>query len=425
MEKQQSCNGTSAMKNENVASKLGVSFKNSIKKFANPKFSASYVAKIAILTAISFILYAFAKFSLPFMFPSFLDMQISELPALLAGFSMGPVSGCLVIILKCLFKFPMTGTAYVGEATDILMGIALVLPASIIYSIKKDKKHAFIGLLVGTCAFVGAGLIVNRFISIPFYAKAFGFEKIIGMVSALYKNVTVDNFYAYYLPLAVLPFNLIRCIIMSALTFVLYKRLSVLLHWEGDSLRKDKVYGKHKVKTEADTYALADKVANMLDGGEVILLSGELGAGKTTFTKGLAKSLGIQEEVTSPTFTILNAYDSGRIKLNHLDMYRVESSDELAELGVEDCFDDEAVTVIEWNKFDSLKGKIIEISISQDNENRIFEISKRGNSATEQNEINISNTNDLKDAVSKGLNETVGNANDENIVTTDTPTLDD
>ncbi len=338
---------------------------------------------------------------------------------------MGPVSGCLVIILKCLFKFPMTGTAYVGEATDILMGIALVLPASIIYSINKDKKHAFIGLLVGTGAFVVAGLIVNRFISIPFYAKAFGFEAIIGMVSALYKNVTVDNFYAYYLPLAVLPFNLIRCIIMSALTFVLYKRLSVLLHWEGDSLRKDKVYGKHKVKTEADTYALADKVASMLDGGEVILLSGELGAGKTTFTKGLAKSLGIQEEVTSPTFTILNAYDSGRIKLNHLDMYRVESSDELAELGVEDCFDDEAVTVIEWNKFDSLKGKIIEISISQDNENRIFEISKRGNSATEQNEINISNTNDLKDAVSKGLNETVGNANDENIVTTDTPTLDD
>ena len=106
-------------------------------------------------------------------------------------------------------------------------------------------------------------------------------------------------------------------------------------------------------------------------------------------------------------------------------MYRVESSDELAELGVEDCFDDEAVTVIEWNKFDSLKGKIIEISISQDNENRIFEISKRGNSAMEQNEIKVSNTNALNDALSDSLSETVGETADENIVTTDMPTLED
>ncbi len=86
MEKQQSCNGASAMKNEGVASKLGVSFKNSIKKFANPKFSASYVAKIAILTAISFILYAFAKFSLPFMFPSFLICRFPSFPLCLQDF---------------------------------------------------------------------------------------------------------------------------------------------------------------------------------------------------------------------------------------------------------------------------------------------------------------------------------------------------
>lgn len=359
------------------ANNAGLQVKAYFKKFANPRFSASYVAKIAILTAISFILYAFAKFSLPFMFPSFLDMQISELPALLAGFSMGPVSGCLVIIFKCLLKFPMSGTGYVGEATDILMGIALVLPASIIYSLKKDRKHAFIGLLVGTAAFVVAGIVINRFISIPFYAKLYGFDSLVGMVSSLYPNVTTDNFYSYYLPLAVLPFNVIRCIIISALTFLLYKRLSVLLHWEGVSLKKNKngvIKTVHKVKTVEDTYELAGDIADTLQGGEVILLSGELGAGKTTFTKGLAKAIGIDDEVTSPTFTILNVYEGGRLKLNHLDMYRIDNSDELAELGIEECFDDDAVTVIEWNKFENLDGKLIEINIRQENDERIFEV---------------------------------------------------
>ena len=389
-------NGKKQKSKRREPSEFEIKFKNGIKKFANPKFSAAYVAKIAILTAISFILYEFVKFSLPFIFPSFLDMQISELPALLAGFSMGPVSGCLVVILKCLFKMLMTSTAYVGEATDMLMGIALVLPASIIYSIKKDKKHAFIGLLVGTASFVIVGIIVNRFISIPFYVEFFfhgNFDILLGVVRPIYKNVTQNNFYTYYLLLGVLPFNLIRCIIMSALTFVLYKRLSVLLHWEGVSLRKVDMYGKHKVKTVEQTYDLAKKLASTLDGGEIILLSGDLGAGKTTFTKGLAKALGINDEVTSPTFTILNVYESGRVKLNHLDMYRVENADELAELGVEDCFDEDAVTVIEWNKFESFDGKVIDISISQEGEDRIFEITKRKNSVNEtETESGIENS---------------------------------
>lgn len=335
-------------------------------KFRNPKFSTAYIAKMAILTAIAFILYAFAKFNLPFMFPSFLEIQISELPALLAGFSMGPISGCLVVIIKCLLKFPLTTTAYVGEATDILLGIAFVLPASLIYYFHKDKKHALIGLCVGSACLTGLSILVNRFISIPFFVQLYfggNFDAIVGVLKPLYKNVTIDNFYTYYLLLGVLPFNLFRCIIVSGLTFVLYKRLSKILHWDGTSMKKDTVFGVHKVKSVDETYALAKKVADTLDGGEVLLLDGDLGAGKTTFTKGLAKALGVKEEVTSPTFTILNVYEDGRLKLNHLDMYRVESSDELAELGIEECFDEDAVTVIEWNKFEHFDGKVIKISV--------------------------------------------------------------
>ncbi len=365
---------------------MEINFKKTLKKFANPKFSAAYVAKLAILTAIAFLLYAFVKFSLPFMFPSFLDMQISELPALLAGFSMGPVSGCLVIVFKCLLKFPMSGTSYVGEITDILMGISLVLPASLIYHIKKDKKHAFIGLAVGTAIFVAMGLVINRFISIPFYAKMFGFDTIVRMLSALYKNITADNFYTYYLLLGVLPFNVLRCIIVSLVTFLLYKRLSVLLHWEGRSLHSSKIYGEHKIADIDETYALASKIADTLEGGEIILLYGELGAGKTTFTKGLAKALDIKEEITSPTFTLLNVYESGRLKLNHLDMYRVESADELAELGIEDCIGEDSVTVIEWNKFEKLDGKVIEISITSDGDGRIFNISERNGDCGDEEE---------------------------------------
>lgn len=361
--------------------KTKVDVKGTLKQFKNARFTTAYIAKVAILTAISFILYAFAKFPLPFMFPGFLEIQISELPALLAGFSMGPVSACIVIVLKCLFKLAMSHTGNVGELTDILLGISFVLPASVIYQLHKDKKHALIGLAVGSAILTVLSLVVNRFISIPFYAKLYGFDAVVGMVSSLYENVTVDNFYTYYLLIGVLPFNILRCIIVSGLTFVLYKRLSKILHWDGSKMKKTTdIFSKHTVKNVEETYALAKRIADTLQGGEVILLNGDLGAGKTTFTKGLAKALGIEDEVTSPTFTILNVYEDGRLKLNHLDMYRVDSADELAELGIEDCFDDESVTVIEWNKFERFAGKVIEINITPTGENeRVFDVTKREN----------------------------------------------
>ena len=108
--------------------------------------AAVTIAKTAILTAIAWILYVVVKFNLPFMFPSFLEMQISDLPALLGGFAMGPVWGCVIVVLKCLLKMPMTTTGCVGELADILVGVAFVLPASIIYKRHKSKKSAFIGI---------------------------------------------------------------------------------------------------------------------------------------------------------------------------------------------------------------------------------------------------------------------------------------
>ena len=159
------------------------------------RLSAAVVTKVALLTALAFVLYL-AKFNLPFMFPSFLEMQFSELPAMLAGFSMGPVAGVLVVVFKCLLKFPLTSTAYVGELTDMLIGIAYVLPAAIIYRLRKDRKHALIGIGVGMLSEAVLAVIVNRYISIPFYTEMmFGGDlgAIVGVCSAIYPGATEQN----------------------------------------------------------------------------------------------------------------------------------------------------------------------------------------------------------------------------------------
>ena len=115
-------------------------------------------------------------------------------------------------------------------------------------------------------------------------------------------------------------------------------------------------------RCEKDTFALAADVAKTLRAGDVILLHGELGAGKTTFTKGLAKALGIEETVTSPTFNYVKEYQGGRLPLFHFDMYRVSDADEVYELGLEEYFYRYGVVVVEWNKFDGIE-RPIEVSI--------------------------------------------------------------
>lgn len=120
--------------------------------------------------------------------------------------------------------------------------------------------------------------------------------------------------------------------------------------------------------SENETCALASQFAAKLKGGEVILLNGRLGAGKTAFTKGLAKALGIEKSVTSPTFTIMKEY-YGRLKLCHFDMYRIGDESETEELGLSDyLYEDGTVCVIEWNKFSDLR-EVIEINIEYIDEN--------------------------------------------------------
>ena len=97
-----------------------------------------------------------------------------------------------------------------------------------------------------------------------------------------------------------------------------------------------------------DTYELGEKIGQMAKPGMVISLTGDLGVGKTVFTQGLAKGLGIEEPVNSPTFTIVQVYEKGRLPLYHFDVYRIGDIEEMDEIGYEDYFYGEGVCLIEW-----------------------------------------------------------------------------
>lgn len=118
-----------------------------------------------------------------------------------------------------------------------------------------------------------------------------------------------------------------------------------------------------------DTARIAAELADTLKGGEFIAMYGELGAGKTAFVKGLAKALGIDRHVTSPTFTIVNEYE-GRLPLYHFDVYRIADPDEMYEIGYEDYLDAGGVCIVEWAELieELFPEEYIRLTIKKDNE---------------------------------------------------------
>jgi len=127
-----------------------------------------------------------------------------------------------------------------------------------------------------------------------------------------------------------------------------------------------------------ETEALGEQLARGLKPGTVIAFTGDLGAGKTAFTRGLARGLGIPDRVTSPTFTIVNEYEGGRLPLFHFDMYRLSSSDELFDIGWEDYLNRGGVCAVEWSEIveDALDGDAVRVDIRRgaDDSQRVIAI---------------------------------------------------
>ena len=184
------------------------------------------MTKISILSVIAFILMQL-EFPIP-IFPSFLKIDLSDLPALIGGFALGPIVGILIVLFKNLMHLLQTSTSGVGELANFLVGVALIAPASLIYYRDKTKKNAIIGLLVGTVAMGIVGGLANYFILLPFYANVLKFpiDAIVEMGNLVNSNIVDLNSLIIY---AIIPFNILKGIILSVITMLLYKRISSLL----------------------------------------------------------------------------------------------------------------------------------------------------------------------------------------------------
>ena len=129
----------------------------------------------------------------------------------------------------------------------------------------------------------------------------------------------------------------------------------------------------------AETRTLGEQLASRLQPGDTVILEGELGAGKSELARGIARGLGVTETVTSPSFTILNVYESGRCPLYHFDWYRLESEEELYELGMDEYLGGDGVAVVEWAERcpDAVPEKRIRIRLEvTGEETRCIEISE-------------------------------------------------
>ncbi len=197
-------------------------------KFTKSGMNVRKMVFIALLGALSAVLMSL-NFKLPFM-PPFLKFDVADFPALFAGFYLGPVAGIFVIIIKVALELLLTGTgtAFVGEFTNLMTSLAFILPASLIYKFSKTKKGALISLIVSTAFVSIVSVLLNLFISLPMYVNLYhmSMDKIIDMCRSVMPLIK-DKF--TLLMFGVLPFNIIKYGATSIATFLIYKRLGKLL----------------------------------------------------------------------------------------------------------------------------------------------------------------------------------------------------
>lgn len=187
--------------------------------------SVGQMTKIAMLSVIAYVLMTFVHFPIP-IFPSFLKFDISDLPALIGGFAMGPVAGVMIIAVKNLLHLFQTDTAGIGELSNFLVASAMMLPATWIYRRAKTKSSAIIGLVIGVIAMAVTGALTNYFIIIPFYSKLMPIDVIINTGTVINaKIVNIESLILY----GIVPFNLFKGTITALVTLILYKRISPIL----------------------------------------------------------------------------------------------------------------------------------------------------------------------------------------------------
>lgn len=188
-------------------------------------WNVRYMTMTAMLSAVAFAL-MFFDFSIPFLVPSFIEMDLSELPALIGSFAMGPWYGVLICLVKNLIHLFMTSTGGVGELSNFILGAAFVLPAGLIYQRKKSKKNAIIGSFVGAASMALLSVVSNYFIVYPVYTAFMPMDTILAMyqeiwpgADTLLKCLVIFN----------MPFTFVKGMISVVITLFIYKHISPII----------------------------------------------------------------------------------------------------------------------------------------------------------------------------------------------------
>ncbi|MBU3180476.1 ECF transporter S component [Clostridium psychrophilum] len=201
--------------------------------------------KISLLAVMAFLL-MYIELPIP-IFPEFLKIDISDLPALLGAFALGPVAGVIIELFKNILHGMLASkTAFIGELANFLVGSCLILVSGYIYKVRKSKKGAIVGLLIGVVCMSMFAAILNYFVILPLYETVLGFpiSAVVGMGSKLNHNINDLNSFVIWM---IVPFNLFKGIIISAMTLALYKSVSPILH-------KEHMDSKYKKKNRQQNY---------------------------------------------------------------------------------------------------------------------------------------------------------------------------
>jgi len=186
-----------------------------------------YMTRVAILASAATIL---MLLELPIIFmPPFLKLDFSDIPAIIGAFALGPLAGCLIVMLKNILHVSSTQTAGIGEMANFFVGTGFVVPAAVIYRKIKNRTGAVLALTAGTISMTLVAAAVNYWVLIPLYQSALHLplEAIITM-GKVANPLIVDL--KTFIVFAIVPFNLVKGIIISLITLLVYKKLSPILH---------------------------------------------------------------------------------------------------------------------------------------------------------------------------------------------------
>ena len=205
----------------------------------NKLFTTKNVVLMGMFGALAAVLMLF-EVPLPFVAPSFYGLDFAEVPMLVGTFALGPAAGVVMQVVKILIKLVLkpTSTGFVGELANLTVGCALVLPAGIIYRFHRTKKGAVIGMVTGTVVMTVVGVVINALVMLPFYSNFMPLETIIAAGAAIHP--AVGNVWTFAL-FCVGPFNIIKGVVVSLITALIYKRISIVIHGAGPAGKLSKV----------------------------------------------------------------------------------------------------------------------------------------------------------------------------------------